>query len=134
MGVIKALFSKGLSSLLGNWREIAAIIAIIWVINTVMGAGEKIGTLSTETKQLREGFVDMQSRLDDLGVLHKQMIAIGKEQLELSKKLGVAYEEQRTKNEADTNAKLSSISDGTLRLSIRKPVAAKSPVPFPAAH
>lgn len=134
MDAITSLFRKGLSSVFGNWREIAAVVAIIWVVTAILNTGTQIGRLSEETAHMSQGMAEMKTQLNDLRDLHKQMIGIQREQLDLTKKLGLDYEEQRAKNEADTAVKVDAVTNGTLRMSIRKPSPVKSTVPFPAAH
>lgn len=132
---ISSLFTGGLSALAANWQKILLVIAVVWGFNAIMDIGERIGSLSTETKKNGEELVAIRGQLSDLKSVSDQMLEITKAQMELTRKLDSDYEAWKTNNNAVTEQRVNDVSTGAFRLSIRKPVTAPAvhPVPYPAA-
>lgn len=132
---ISSLFTSGLSALAANWQKILLVIAVVWGFNAIMDIGERIGSLSTETKKNGEELVAIRGQLSDLKSVSDQMLEITKAQMELTRKLDSDYETWKTNNNAVTEQRVNDVSTGGFRLSIRKPVTtpAVHPVPYPAA-
>lgn len=130
---ISSLFTGGLSALAANWQKILLVIAVVWGFNAIMDIGERIGSLSSETKKNGEELVAIRGQLSDLKNVSDQMLEITKAQMELTRKLDSDYETWKSNNQTVTNQRVNDVSAGAFRLSIRKPVAAAThPVPYPA--
>lgn len=130
---ISSLFTGGLSVLAANWQKILLVIAVVWGFNAIMDIGERIGSLSTETKKNGEELVAIRGQLSDLKHVSDQMLEITKAQMELTRKLDSDYETWKSNNQTVTNRRVNDVSTGAFRLSIRKPVTATHPVPYPAS-
>lgn len=131
---ISSLFAGGLSALAASWQKILLVIAVVWGFNAIMDIGERIGSLSTETKKNGEELVAIRGQLSDLKSVSDQMLEITKAQMELTRKLDSDYEAWKTNNNAVTEQRVNDVSTGAFRLSIRKPVTtpAVHPIPYPA--
>lgn len=131
---IRSLLTGGLGALVANWQKILLVVAVVWGFNAIMDIGERIGSLSTETKKNGEELVAIRGQLSDLKHVSDQMLEITKAQMELTRKLDSDYESWKTNNTAVTNQRVNDVSTGAFRLSIRKPAATPAihPIPYPA--
>lgn len=133
MKSIGALFSNGFTALLGNWQKIAVVLAIVWVVHALVDTGKEIGKLSEITEKNGEELTAIRGQLSNLQEVSNQMLDITKQQMALTQKLDADYEQRKKANEQTADANVSAVTNGTLRLSIRKPVTpATHPIPYPA--
>lgn len=133
MGRITTLLSGGLKALRGNWQTVALIVAAIWVFSTIMSIGERLGTLTEETKSNGREMTLIRGQLTDLKDVSDQMLTITKQQLALTQKLDADYAKWKSSNDELTEKRIGDVSNGTLRMSVRKPVTSTThPVPYPA--
>lgn len=134
MNRIFALFTGGLSKLLSNWKQLLVVGLVVYGVHTILSVTKEIGSLSEITKQNGEEMKAIRGQLSDLKNVSDQMLAISQQQMAITQKLDADYEARKAKNDADTAANVNAVNNGTLRLSIRKPVTpAKHPVPYPAS-
>lgn len=133
MGRITTLLSGGLKALRSNWQTVALIVAAIWVFSTIMSIGERLGTLTEETKSNGREMTLIRGQLTDLKDVSDQMLTITKQQLALTQKLDADYAKWKSSNDELTEKRIGDVSNGTLRMSVRKPVTGTThPVPYPA--
>lgn len=133
MGYITSLLTGGMKALRANWQTLALIIAVVWGFNTIMSIGERLGTLTEETKNNGKEMALIRTQLTDLKDVSDQMLTITKQQLALTQKLDTDYAKWKSNNDAITEKRVGAVNDGTLRLSVRKPVTTTPhPVPYPA--
>lgn len=120
---IKSLFTNGLGTLLNNWREIAAVIAVVWIVHALVTTGEKLGSLTEATANNGKALTELQQQMKDAREVSLQMVAISQQQRDLTQQLGQAYEKDRAANQAATAQRILDIGTGSLRLSIKRPVS-----------
>lgn len=120
---ITSLFTAGFRSLLANWQKIAIVIAAVWIFNSLMSVGERLGTLTSETKRNGEEMTLIRGQLSDLKSISNQMLTITQEQMAITKKLSEDYEKRRQDNQTTTAERIDAVAAGALRLSIKKPAS-----------
>jgi len=120
---IKSLFTNGLGTLLNNWREIAAVIAVVWIVHALVTTGEKLGSLTEATANNGKALTELQQQMKDAREVSLQMVAISQQQRDLTQQLGQAYEKDRAANQAATAQRILDVGTGTLRLSVKRPVS-----------
>jgi len=127
MDRITSLLTGSGKALLANWQKIVLVIAALWIFNTLMSVGERLGKLTSETKRNGEEMVLIRGQLGDLKNISNQMLDITREQMAITKKLSEDYEKRKATNQAVTNERVDAVAAGALRLSVRKP-ATPSPI------
>lgn len=133
MDRIGALFSNGLSALLGNWQKLAVVFAIIWIVHTLVDTGKEIGKLSDVTEKNGQELTAIRGQLTNLQDVSNQMLEITKQQMALTQKLDDDYEKRKQDNQVLTDKRVNDVSTGVLRLSVRKAVTPTThPIPYPA--
>lgn len=120
MGLFSSLLGNGLKVVFSNYRGIIVAAVLGFALHSIWSIGQRLDVLGERTESAIQEIKSMRGDVNKLRELSDELLSLQQQQIANTQLIGQHYNDKRSATQRVTDGYIDSVTNGTLRLSIKR--------------